>query len=308
MTSRSPIESLPPELVQHILSFVPDVTSLLATILTCSSVYNAFIGVEVHITSQLVRNFMDVEVLPEAAAALKSSGLAPWTLESMQKFVDDQLLSRQAPLLSWTLSEALPLNHLHRHVEYFALDFASRALAKLAAPGDTNAMPASSPTLDELYRIQRAFYRFEIYCNLFGERKPPAFEVRDHEDVFFFKFAPWENEQLCCIHDYLFNAVSPGMHHATFVPVSMLTVSAFNEITDHDVAWGASGIEDAFDLDSPYIQHVLSLGLAHLHAVAAAETYDERHRLMYEPFPKSNLDRVGDSPYGCTGPPEPFST
>jgi hypothetical protein len=114
-------------------------------------VYNAFIGFEVQIASQVVRNFVDVEVLPEAAAALESSRLAPWTREPIQKFVDDQLLSRQAPPLSWTLPEALPLNHLHRHVEYFVLDFASQALAKLSAPGDANAMPASSPPPDELY-------------------------------------------------------------------------------------------------------------------------------------------------------------
>jgi hypothetical protein len=77
------------------------------------------------------------------------------------------------------------------------------------------------------------------------------------------------------------------MHHPAFIPVSKLTVSAFNEITDHDVAWGASGIEDAFDLDSQYIRHALSLGLAHLHAVTAAEPYDERAPTSVSAFPKT---------------------
>jgi hypothetical protein len=36
-------------------------------------VYNAFVSFEVQIASQVVKNFVDVEVLPEAAAALKSS-------------------------------------------------------------------------------------------------------------------------------------------------------------------------------------------------------------------------------------------
>ena len=290
MASRSPIEDLPSELVQHILDLLPDVKSLLSTILTCSSVYNAFTGDEVQITSQVVKNRMDVEVLPEAVAAVNSSHLAPWTLEPMQKFVNDQLLSRQTPQSSWTLSDALFLESLHCHVEYFALDFASQALAKLSVPGDANAMLASPLTPDELHRTQRAFYRFEIYCNLFKARKPQVFDIHEHRGVFFSNFSPWENEQLGCIHDYLFNVVALGMHHVTFFPVLTLTESAFNEITDHDVAWGASGIEDAFDLDLQYVQHILSLGLAYLHAVATAETYEERYGLLSDSFPKGKIN------------------
>ncbi|RDL35268.1 uncharacterized protein BP5553_07199 [Venustampulla echinocandica] len=274
MASRHSIVGLPTELIQHILSFLPDATSLLSMILTCPSVYNAFIKVEVLITSQVVRNLVGPEVLPEAVAALTSSLLAPWERESMQTFVDDQLLSRQEPPRSWTLSKALALNHLHYHVEYFALSFGSHALAKLLAAGDVNDMLARSPTPSELHRIQRVLYRFEIYCNLFRGRKPAVFDIDEHRGVFFSKFAPWENEQLGCISDYLAHNVSP----------------AFNEIADHDVAWGSAGIEDAFDLDSRRIQHTLSLGLAYLYKIVVAETYNERYKLLYNLYPKYLVD------------------
>ena len=67
-------------------------------------------------------------------------------------------------------------------------------------------------------------------------------------------------------------------------------MTAFNEITDHDVAWGDAGIKDAYELDSPYIQHILSLGLSKLHAITVAQTYDERLRILYKPYPPANRE------------------
>ena len=67
-------------------------------------------------------------------------------------------------------------------------------------------------------------------------------------------------------------------------------MTAFNEITDHDVAWGAAGIKDAFEPGSPHVQHILSTGLAKLHAIAVAKTRDERLRLLYQPYPAANTD------------------
>jgi hypothetical protein len=214
-------------------------------------VYNALIGFEVQIASQVVRNLVHVEVLPEAAAALKSSRLAPWTREPIQKFVDDQLLSRQAPPRCLGLYLRLfLLTNLHRHVEYFALDFASQALAETFSTRrcqcDAGEFPTTLMSYIE-YSVRSIDSRYTVTYS--EPAKPPLpLTSMEHQGVFFSKFSPWENEQLGCIHDYLFNAVSPGMHHAAFVPVSTLTVSAFNEITDHDVAWGASGIEECFRL------------------------------------------------------------
>ena len=55
------------------------------------------------------------------------------------------------------------------------------------------------------------------------------------------------------------------------------------------MAWGASGVVDAYDMNSGYMQYILSLGLAKLHGVIAAEGYDERHRILYTPNPVSDL-------------------
>jgi hypothetical protein len=31
-------------------------------------------------------------------------------------------------------------------------------------------------------------------------------------EEFFMDFAPWENEQLACVHDYLVRVISPGWY------------------------------------------------------------------------------------------------
>ena len=288
MTSLARLEHLPSELIEHILGLLPDVTSLLSSILSCSSLYSVFSKVEILITSKVVERSISEEVLPEAVATWKSSLLGLRRDVLLQDFADDQLRSRQHSKPSWTLSEALPLAGLHRHVEYFSTDFALQTLAGLGEDYTYNTALTESPSSDELHRIQRAFYRFEIYCNLSRSRQPDPF-VLDEQPlmVFFSKFSPWENEQLGCIHDYLFHKVSPGKRVRDLVSCKALTVTAFNEITDHDVTWGASGVIDAFDIENDQMQYILSLGLARLHDIVVAKSYDERHHVLYTPHPAS---------------------
>ena len=50
---------------------------------------------------------------------------------------------------------------------------------------------------------------------------------------------------------------------------------AFNDVLEHDI-------------DAPYIQDVLSLGLEKAYQIASTETYEDRERLLcsdYSPFP-----------------------
>lgn len=63
----------------------------------------------------------------------------------------------------------------------------------------------------ERNRLSRNLYRFQIYCHLFGDRESPPLSVVNQRDKYFAHFAPWENEQLACIHDYLFEFVDLGM-------------------------------------------------------------------------------------------------
>ncbi len=288
------IEKFPVELRQGLLAALSDVSSLRSAVLSCSSLYHAFLGAEELITTQVVENQLGSDVLPEAVAALKSSRLQPWTRQGVVDFVDHHLHSRMSPLDSWTLSEALPLGNLHSSVERFASEFIAEMLNVSSEFAYIDAPPGWPVSRQEMNRVQRAFYRFEVYCNLF--RNPRVFEASEIGDLFFFKWSHWENEQLACVHDYLFRAVCPGMNVPDPCRDSELTPIAFNDLAEHDILWGELSvnaidvIEYGDDFDSPAIQHLLSRGLVCLRQIVDADSYEARHRLLYRPYPDSNWD------------------
>ncbi|KAI3323322.1 hypothetical protein HD806DRAFT_544087 [Xylariaceae sp. AK1471] len=270
----SPIGELPVELVRSVLSALPDITSLKTAVLSCPLFYYTFLEAETTITMQVLLNEIGISVLPEAIAAYESSRVRsvvsdPICPEAIVDFLNQNFSQRLTPPRCCSLQKALQLERLHLCVDGFAQKFASAALAE--HPIDRS---ESLATYEETCRIERALYRFEIYCNLFSKprkvRPYPWWELPEEPDpieqkkLFFDKFAPWENEQLGCIHDFLFRIISP----------------AFNDLVEHDVDWGAWEVEYCGEVDAPEMQHVLSRGLAKLHAIAGAETYEERHQVL----------------------------
>lgn len=64
--------------------------------------------------------------------------------------------------------------------------------------------------LQELLRVERALYRFELYCIFFGD---PSFRVVEkgvgQREAFWNYFAPWEIEQIASVSEYIQVAVLP---------------------------------------------------------------------------------------------------
>ncbi|KAG7289920.1 hypothetical protein NEMBOFW57_006297 [Staphylotrichum longicolle] len=61
----------------------------------------------------------------------------------------------------------------------------------------------------ESARLLRALYRYQLYCNLFGEgtrgsREVPELAHGEHLDLFFCLFKPWEIEEIYCHWGYVF--------------------------------------------------------------------------------------------------------
>lgn len=73
-------------------------------------------------------------------------------------------------------------------------------------------------------------------------------------------------EQLGCIHDFLFHQIKP----------------AYDDIASHDIEWGSMAIQPALKHRCFIVQAFMSTGLASIHEVVTAETYAERHKLLYE--------------------------
>ncbi|RFU35659.1 hypothetical protein B7463_g715, partial [Scytalidium lignicola] len=59
----------------------------------------------------------------------------------------------------------------------------------------------------------------------------------------------------------------------------------FNDIAEHDIEWGHFCVEYGYIIDSEFMQHVLSRGLASLHQIILADTYEARHKLLHSGLP-----------------------
>lgn len=205
MAPASPLARLPPELKQEILSALPDVWSLRSMALTCSSFYNAFINAERLITTRVLKNHVAADVLPDAIAALRSSQVEPWMWREIREFGSKRLHSQASPPASWTMVDALAVSNLHSCVEYWSEKFVKEMFNTASIFAYIDAPPAGSLSQNEKNRIQRAFYRFEVYQNLCR-----GFDVRENGGFLICKDSDCENEQLACVHDYLFRAICPG--------------------------------------------------------------------------------------------------
>lgn len=214
------LDGLQVELIQEILAALPDVESLISAVLTGPCLYLSFLAAESYITKKVLLRQIHPNLLHDAVAEL-SSRRTPWTEQEAEDFLA-QYFARDKPpfhsLLKWKLSQALPLIRLHHVIDFFLNDLTSPILA--GNPMSTNTekpcstMPLSS---SERNRITLNFYRFQIYCNLFrgwwGNKNPirPPIHSIDQKEKYFQHFAPWENEQLCCIYDYLLRIITPGL-------------------------------------------------------------------------------------------------
>ena len=196
--------SFPVEIAQNILSLAPDALSLRALILSCSFFHRAFIVSPSLILHSVVRNEIHALVLPDALATLATANLSPRKRDRVRDFLAQANLFPASIPEYWSMSDSLKLSKINSHVKYFATDFGSTLCADLVT-GVPNEAPLAL-TLTERHRIERAFYRFEIYCNLFGkhEKNPRStFKPEEQKQMFLDKFPPWENEQLASIREYL---------------------------------------------------------------------------------------------------------
>ncbi|MCJ1434095.1 hypothetical protein MMC27_003461 [Xylographa pallens] len=263
------VKSFPVELTQLILCALPDAVTLRALILSHSSFYRAFVAGRSLITLQVLLNQIPPNLLPDAVAVLKSCRLKPWSRELVQGFLVYYHEGRFSTLPAWTISDAIPVSALYDDIAFFMADFSTVALAAHPITGipDVSPLPLTS---HEKSRISQAFYRFELYCNLFRERrwKDDRFRPEEQRDMFFDKYSPWENEQLACVHDYLYRRM----------------VAVYNEFAAHDIEWGEEsvtyGVDDWHAPENSWKQGILSLGLNYLRRLVTAETYEECYQLL----------------------------
>ncbi|GKZ36004.1 hypothetical protein AbraIFM66950_006877 [Aspergillus brasiliensis] len=215
------LEELPLELLQAILATIPSIRSLEAAVMTGPCLYNAFKGAEQVIVRSVIRHQIDADLLHDVLAAHASSKIAITSntddsldsLDLLYELRESFMVSYHArdqryfsASMEWSLSQALLIDQLDEAVEYFVDRIATEALHIPSTSDSETPAPVTPPSRTERNRISRSLYRFHTYCNLHS-----GWSSKEVHSKF---FAPWENEQLYCIFEYLLDVVKRGLIHA----------------------------------------------------------------------------------------------
>lgn len=265
---------LPLHLLSTILTKLECMQSLGAAILSHSSIYAAFHDDAKHIAQCILRTQIPAELMHYAAAAFESSlndnsdrrmGLVllgkafngqfrpengppfqRWCLDWMfdHSLSGDGVRAIFARSSTWDIPEydALDANTIasmfsktHAVVEHFCSRFLAERLPLWQGLRGQLHPGNECPSEKEVFRIKRALYLFQIYCNMnfpHGSGFETSEEARDIQAQYvkcyiLGSFSPWVNEQLACVHDYLEEVLS----------------TSFDEVAAHDIHWGAESVD-----------------------------------------------------------------
>ena len=219
LVSHNAFTSLAPELKQAIFSALPDTSSLVSLVLTCSSFYHTFFMAEPLIVKAVLHNQIGADLMFDAMIVFGSTKIIPNDYDTVFRLLQTHA-KRDPTYLSttWKLREAFTISELHGDVETFSNGFASSALSTNPVTGLQDE-PHSPLSVQECTRIKRTFYRFEFFCNIFckyGKIAQAQQILYKFKKLFFASCAPWENEQLACVREYLFDCLSIRMCSSSF--------------------------------------------------------------------------------------------
>ncbi|KAK2882611.1 hypothetical protein FQN49_000183 [Arthroderma sp. PD_2] len=277
MSELPTLDALPVEIQEAIIFQLGSIHTLKAAAASCRSLRNLVLYHQHEIIKRILRSIIPDDVFPEALAVFKSRKLLTTDVDIVQRQSDQYFQSLKGiQLPDFSLSEAAALEDFHRLVLRFSASFASNALSKHPVTGAAEEKPLPL-SRRESYRIQRALYRFELYWNLFKGMEQawpprrvnaPAPSVKYQSECFFDRFAPWENEQLACIHDFLLRVID----------------ESYNDVAAHDVEWGALGIPynegyEAWSING-YRAHYISLGLEWIDRLGRTRKFKHRRELL----------------------------
>ncbi|MCJ1330482.1 hypothetical protein MMC10_007166 [Thelotrema lepadinum] len=156
-------------------------------------------------------------------------------------------LARRQALIEWFLRDMYA-----EHVQQYVFD---------RPAGDTHHNLGPS----EIIRIQRAFYRFDLYAALFAENLYPNVDYDDLIDLdeiretYLTRIPPWEIAELTCVHAYLHRRLWQQAHTLDHsIPLTSKTLS------QDDVA--QQFFQSFFESYSTR-EHFLSLGLGFINSI-----------------------------------------
>lgn len=227
------ILQMPLHLLVLILSRLNDMRSLGSAILSHSLFYAAYKDDAKGIVRSIIQRQIPAFYMRYAAnahEALHVDRQDKWAVVGLKGWD-----MRKGPLQEWlarweeepastSAAVAASLSRTHSIVKYFSHRFLEDT-SKLMSDFYASHAGSRKPSRAERYRVYRALYRFQIFCNLGFRTEQDLQPSTEWAETFgyacsatlFGQFSPWVNEQLACMHDYLEHILSKSMYGYLFL-------------------------------------------------------------------------------------------
>ncbi|KAF5585476.1 hypothetical protein FPANT_7505 [Fusarium pseudoanthophilum] len=281
--------SLPLHLIADILRLLDNIQELPPILLSHRIFYSALLDTP-SLPVDIIRSQIPDNLLPLAFTAFKSRKSVRETNGiSVQEFLthcyNNSVRNVDGSQLHLTVGEATEVVRVNDALSDLRDEFALCSLRKLHRVNQDAPLKSDqglSP--GEYYRISRAFYRFQIYRNLFLDKEQeidlfPSYDDDQDEDLsfdselkklFFDRHSPWVNEQLACVYDFLETRV-------TGVMLTILSATpGYRQVVVNGFQWGDNLTEWlAGKTQSFEEQKCMSLDITRLSQLLKASTYEE---------------------------------
>ncbi|KAL4722944.1 hypothetical protein ACLX1H_010184 [Fusarium chlamydosporum] len=285
------LDKMPVEILSHILSFIPERSSLRAAITSCSALHDAFKENKAHIASSVLFNSMDEAVYQELSVIYNLRKEAWKGAKAGAKAIHHAYNGeRNIPKQDLTFHRVEKLWRIHKSVEYFAHRISTSLLRKHPVTKQKDHF-AITPTVRS--RFQRALYRLEAYLHIIRKlRSVPLYDYggemrsltpEEQEEVhwvndvmeleeyrvllaFNNQYSVYESEQLSVICDLLVIEVAPcELPPDRREDTTDNSYLAFNYLLEHDIELGLRIKHYITGFGQQGHMNVIALGLSRLY-------------------------------------------
>ena len=232
---KASLEGLPFEIQSAVLLNIRDIASLKNLIHASPTYHSAYRSGRLAILKRVLFNSIHPDVLYDAFSAIDSNRTLTSNFEDRVARVKSFLSEYKDSRARWTppehldLKSACRLARLQNQVQHATKNFCQVAFSCYSLVGNREEL-CEQLSSHECGRFHRAFYRFEIFCNLFRNWKSSpddedlsdasyedgdsSFEIDSMEKSsrFLSLFSPWEVEELACVRDYFHNYYHRMLH------------------------------------------------------------------------------------------------
>ncbi|KAI9740239.1 MAG: hypothetical protein M1834_004817 [Cirrosporium novae-zelandiae] len=307
------LELLPPEIQFQILKQIPNIKSLYALLNASPRYFQVYRLSKAAILSHIAQNYITSAALPLAVDALEQRKQRGPRRDGTAVLASLEDFRQKSPKIPYKFSLEIlkALVQFHEIVEYLISDFAITRLANIEndirlktcrssskySSGAADAKSAFVLSQTEHSRLVRAFYRMELYGQIFYTPESPQDEIalEEQSKAFLQRLEDWELEEFLCVRSYLIERLTDYVNQ-----VEDDFMQDFLEHGPHPIDPGGSqsrwnNDDWFFSRDSRiyfqdgWLEGCLTRGLSTIKAMLAADTSENRFDLLGSREPPENV-------------------